>query len=338
MRYERVHIEAIEYVAPSTEVTTESLERMLGPLYRRLGLSHGLLQALTGVRARRFWPDGTKAHDAATIAARRLLDRHGVPASGVQALVSTSVCKDYLEPPMASLVAGDLGVGDQCRNFDVGHACLGFMSGMIAVANMIELGQIEAAIVVAGEGSREVTSATVRRLLKPGVTFQSFSENLATLTLGSMAVAALLVNERHSTHGHRLLGGASLSATNHSRLCLGTATSMHTDAPTLLKEGVSLAQRTWKAAQGELGLDPAQVREFVLHQVGQANHDALMTNLGLPSDKVLRLYADHGNVGAAGVPFTLATAVEQQRVQAGDTAMLMGIGSGLNCSMLGVRW
>ena len=41
---------------------------------------------------------------------------------------------------------------------------------------------------------------------------------------------------------------------------------------------------------------------------------------------------------AAGIPFTLATAVEQGRVRAGDTAMLMGIGSGLNCTMAEVRW
>ena len=338
MRYERVHIQAIEYVVPPTEVTTESMERMLGPVYRRLGLSQGLLEALTGVRARRFWADGTKAHDAATNAVRRVLDRHGVPECGIQALISTSVCKDYLEPPMASLVAGDVGVGDGCRNFDVGHACLGFMSGMIAAANMIELGQVEAVVVVAGEGSREVSSATVRRLLKPGTTFATFSENLATLTLGSMAVAALLVHERHSLHGHRFLGGASLSATQHSRLCLGTATSMKTDAPTLLREGVSLASRTWAAAQKNLGLSPDDVSEFVLHQVGQANHDALMSNLVLPPEKVLRLYIDHGNVGAAGVPFTLASAVEQGRVASGDTAMLMGIGSGLNCTMLGVKW
>jgi 3-oxoacyl-[acyl-carrier-protein] synthase-3 len=76
----------------------------------------------------------------------------------------------------------------------------------------------------------------------------------------------------------------------------------------------------------------------VLHQVGKANHDALMRELGLPDERVMRLYADYGNVGAAGVPFTLATAIEQGRLRDGELAVLMGIGSGLNCTMLGVRW
>ena len=70
----------------------------------------------------------------------------------------------------------------------------------------------------------------------------------------------------------------------------------------------------------------------------KANHDALIERLRLPADRALRLYPQYGNVGAAGVPFTLATAVEQGRIQSGDTALLMGIGSGLNCTMLGVQW
>ncbi len=338
MRYQRVHIEAIAYALPPIEVTTLSLERMLGPLLRRLGLADGVLEALTGVAARRFWPDGFLNSDAATLAARTLVERHGLPACGVQALVSTSVGKDYLEPPIASLVAGDLGLGADCLNFDVGHACLGFMTGMTAVANLIELGQIDAALVVAGEGSRTVTQGTLRRLLQPGVDFRTFSEHLATLTLGSMAVAALLVHERHATVGHRLLGGATRASPRHSRLCLGTANEMKTEAATLLRAGVDLAEGTYAAALAELGLSTEKIAEFALHQVGRANHDALTQRLGLPPDRALRLYAEYGNVGAAGVPFTLASAVERGRVRDGDLALLCGIGSGLNCTMLGVQW
>ncbi|MBA2321463.1 MAG: 3-oxoacyl-ACP synthase III [Deltaproteobacteria bacterium] len=338
MRYERVHIQAVEIAVPPIEVTTVSLERMLGPLFRRIGISDGVLQALTGVGARRFWPEGTQISDAASQAGRLLVEKHGLPPKGIEALISTSVGKDYLEPPIASLVAGDLGLGAGCVNYDVSHACLGFMTGMTHVANLIELGQIECGLVVAGESSRIVTEGTIRKLLQPNVDFRTFGENLATLTLGSMATAALLVHEKHSRHGHRLLGGATRSATQHSRLCLGTHTEMKTDAPTLLREGVDLAERTFADARKELGLEVAGVKEFVLHQVGKANHDALTQRLGLPPDRALRLYPEFGNVGAAGVPFTLATAIERGRVQGGDVAMLLGIGSGLNCTMLGIHW
>ena len=96
------------------------------------------------------------------------------------------------------------------------------------------------------------------------------------------------------------------------------------------------AATTFQAAKAELGRE--DFAEYALHQVGKANHDALIARLGLPEARVLRLYPDHGNVGAAGVPSTLAAAVAAGRVRAGDTALLMGIGSGLNCTMVGVTW
>lgn len=338
MRYERVRLVGIEVELPPEELSTAALEQRLAPLFRRIGVPSGVIEALTGIGARRLWPEGASAADGAVRAARKLLAGYPPPPSGVGALVSTSVSKEYLEPPTASLVAGDLGLGAECLNFDVSHACLGFLTGMTTVANLIELGQIECGVVVAGEGSRVVTNGTVERLLAPGVDFRTFGEHLATLTLGSMAVAALLVHERHAPDGHRLLGGVARAATRHSRLCLGTATEMRTDATTLLREGVELAHATFGAARAELALEVADVREFVLHQVGKANHDALLQRLGLPPDRALRLYPQFGNVGAAGVPFTLHQAVERGRIRAGDTALLMGIGSGLNCTMLGIRW
>lgn len=338
MRYQRVHIQALEVYDPPVELTTADLERTLSPLYKRIGIPERVIESLTGVGARRFWADGTSPQQAAAEVCRRLLDRWAVPRERVGALISTSVGKEFLEPPVASLVAGDLGLGEHCLNFDVAHACLGFMTGLTTVANLIELGQIEVAVVVAGESSRVVTDATLKRLLQPGVDFRTFGENLATLTLGSMAVAALVVHERHSRGGHPLLGGVSLAATNHSRLCLGTATEMRTDATTLLREGVSLAKRTYAAVQAELALDPANVSQFVLHQVGKANHDALVRELALPRERALQLYPQYGNVGAAGVPFTLATNAATGRLRPGETALLMGIGSGLNCTMMGVAW
>jgi 3-oxoacyl-[acyl-carrier-protein] synthase-3 len=337
MRYQRVYVEAVEYAVPDAEVTTAALERMLGVLYKRVGASPGVIEALTGVRARRFWPEGVQPSDGAALAGRALLDKLGPRPYPIGALLSTSVCKDYLEPSTASLVHGKLGLPSGCLNFDVGNACLGFLSGIQTVANLIELDQIPAGLVVAGEGSRQVTQATVQRLLRTGTDFPTFAENLATLTLGSAGVAMLLVHERHATRGHQLLGGASLAATEFSHLCIGTATEMKTDAARLLREGVALAERTWLQAQANLGLGPTDFAEFALHQVGQANHDAILQRLGLPSDKALRLYPEHGNVGAAGVVLTLARLMEAGRLKAGDAVMMMGIGSGLNCSMMALR-
>ncbi|MFH1462929.1 MAG: 3-oxoacyl-ACP synthase III [Pseudomonadota bacterium] len=338
MRYQNTCIEAVSYELPRAVVTTASIERALGGLYGRLGISSGTLQALTGVEARRFWEAEVTPSDAATLAAEKLFAEAGFPRERVQVLVSTSVCRDYLEPSVASLVHGNLRLGSHCANFDVGNACLGFMTGLTMVANMIELGQITAGLVVAGESSRQVTEATIARLQQPGLCFSDFRDNLATLTLGSAATAMLLVHRDLTRAGHRLLGGATGAATAFCRLCLGTETGMRTDPARLLAEGVKLAGHTWRQALAELDLTVADVREFAMHQVGKGNHDSIVRALGLPDERALRTYPDYGNVGAAGVPLTLARAVDLGRVAPGDRVALMGIGSGLNCQILGVAW
>jgi acyl-CoA:acyl-CoA alkyltransferase len=338
MRYQSVCIETVSYELPSTVVTTASLESALGGLYKRMGIASGTIQSLTGIAARRFWDEGIQPSDAASLAAEKALAEARFPRERVQALVSTSVCKDYLEPSTASLVHGNLKLGRDCLNFDIGNACLGFMTGMATVANLIELGQIEAGLVVAGEGSRTVTDATMERLLVPGISFSAYRDNLATLTLGSGAAAMLLVHERHSKTGHRLLGGAAQAATEFNRLCVGTATQMKTDPAKLLREGVKLATFTWAKTCEQLSLDVGDYAQFALHQVGKANHDSVLQTLRLPPNRALRIYPTLGNMGAAGVPLTLSRAVEEKRIVAGDHAALLGIGSGLNCQMMGVRW
>jgi len=338
VEYQHVCIEAVSYVVPETEVTTADLEQRLAPLYRRLGMAPGFLEAITGIRARRFWDPGVQPSDVATRAAERALADAKIDRGRVDVLVSTSVCKDFIEPSVASLVHGNLGLKPHCLNFDVGNACLGFLTGMLTVANMIELGQVDAGLVVAGEGSRTVTESTVRVLQDPSVTVQAYRDNLATLTLGSGAAAMVLTHERVAKVGHRLLGGLLRAATEHSRLCLGTETSMTTDPPRLLAEGVRLARATWDQTKQELDLDPRDITEYALHQVGKANHEAVVRTLEVPDERALKVYPELGNIGAAGVPITLAKALERGRVQDGDLVALMGIGSGLNVAMLGVRW
>ncbi len=338
MRFHQVCIEGLASVVPTTEVTTDSIERSISGLYGRMGIRPGWLESITGIRARRFWAPGVRASTVATRAAEKLLEETGAVREEIDILVSTSVCKDYLEPSVAALVHGNLSLPSRCLNFDVGNACLGFLSGMMVVANMIEVGQINSALVVAGESSRDPVEATVRRLHRPDADMAAFRDNLATLTLGSAGVAMLLTSRRRTRTGHRFLGGLFRAATEFNRLCVGTATKMTTDPAKLLAEGVKLAQQTWQGVHQHVDLRPSMVQEYALHQVGKANHQAVLRALELPAARALRVYPDHGNVGAAGVPLTVALGLEAARIRAGDRVAMLGIGSGLNVSMMGIRW
>lgn len=338
MRYNNVHIASIGYVLPEIEVRTSELEASLSGLYRKMGIKPGWLQAVTGIRARRFWGRGTQPSEVATKAAEIAILKSQIPREKIGAIISSSVCKDFIEPSVAALVHGNLGLLPHCTNFDVGNACLGFLSAIMTIADQIELGKIEVGMIVAGESSRLPTEATIDRLQKPEADMRTFRDNLATLTLGSAGVAMILCSPRMAQHPHRFLGGVAHAATQWSHLCVGTPTKMTTDPTTLLSEGVALAKRTWTDVNKEIDLMPNKTSEYALHQVGRANHDAVIQALSIPPNKALRLYIDNGNVGACGVPLTLAKLIEQGRITKGQKVGLMGIGSGLNVMMMGVEW
>jgi len=90
---------------------------------------------------------------------------------------------------------------------------------MVNVANAIELGQIQAGLVVACESAREIVDLTIERLNREK-SMGVLRKTVATLTGGSGAVAVLLTDSASSDRGHRILGGVARSAPEHHRLCV----------------------------------------------------------------------------------------------------------------------
>lgn len=338
MRFDDVVIASLSTVDAPNRVPTSELEGRLNGHLPRLGLLPGTLAALSGIDARRFWDANTMPSTAATHAARRALVDAGVDASAIGILINTSVCRDYVEPSTACLVHGNLKLPASCLNFDLSNACLGFLNGMQIVAQMIERGQIDYGLVVDGESSRFVVEKTLERLAAPDANAQTLRENIATLTLGSGGVAAVLTRRALAPDGHRFVGLVSMAASQHNHLCRGQVDWMRTDVTGLLAAGLELASLTWASAVEELDWSVDVLDHVVLHQVSKVHTETFARGLGIPLDRVPVIYPEHGNVGPASVPMTLAKAAEAGRVRRGDRVALMGIGSGLNCAMGEVVW
>jgi 3-oxoacyl-[acyl-carrier-protein] synthase III len=345
-RWSHVCIEAIAYELPGERVASRDLEARLAPIYDALRLSPGQLEALTGIRERRMWPPGTKMTAAAAAAGARALGKANIAPARIGAVRFGAVTRDALEPAEACAVAHALGLPEDCLVADVGNACLGVLSGMVEVANAIELGQIEAGLVVAAESSREIVDATIARL-NATPTMEALKDSLATLTGGAAAVGVVLVRSDLSRCGHRLLGGAALSAPAHHGLCrwgpreglLGTTENVaSTDAANLLVHGVELGRRTFDRFLPALGWRREELDRTVCHQVGAGNRKAILGALGLPEAHDFHTYPLLGNTGSCALPMSAAIAEELGFLRPGHRVGFLGIGSGLNCLMLGVAW
>ena len=348
MRYKDVCIEAISYVLPERRVTSAAVEKLLRPVYERLHLPEGRLELMTGIRERRFWRKGTLPSEVSARAAEKVLTRAGVKPEQVDCLLHCSVSRDFVEPATSTAVHRLLKLPGHALNFDISNACLGVLTGMMMLANMIQLGQVQTGLVVAGESSEPLVDSTIETLNSDtSLTRRGIKDQIASLTIGSAATAVLMRHASLSPQGHRLLGGAHHTDTTNNHLCQGGADTgmdgrshplMHTDSHELLVRGVAVAARTWKKFREVLNWTAATPDAICGHQVGKAHRAALFERLGLDLAKDFSTFEFLGNCGAASLPVTLAMAEEEGRVQAGRNVALLGIGSGINCAMLGVRW
>ena len=170
MKYQNVCIEAVSYTLPTEIVTSDEIEARLEPLYRRLRLPQGRLELMTGIRERRFWAPGTLPSVKSVETAAKALHASDIDKRFIGALIHASVCRDYLEPATACGVHHQLGLPAECVVYDVSNACLGILNGIVQLANMIELGQVRAGIVVGTESSRQLVETTIAALQTTGAT------------------------------------------------------------------------------------------------------------------------------------------------------------------------
>ncbi|MFZ0243287.1 MAG: 3-oxoacyl-ACP synthase III [Desulfobacterales bacterium] len=345
MRFTHVCIDSFGYELPPHVISSEDLEDRLTPLYQALHISRGQLETLTGIRERRFWdPDFTMAQGAVR-AGRKALAASGIAPEEIGLLVYGGVCRDNIEPATACAVSHGLNLPPQAQVFDVSNACLGVLNGMVLVANAIELGQIRAGLVTACESSREVIDATIEHLNGSG-DMDFFRKNIATLTGGSGAVAVLMTKNSLSPSGHRLIGGTVRHANQHHRLCRWTAANdapsgrpcIETDAMGILSHGVRLGSDTFQAFRRELGWMADLPDRIICHQVGRTHQKNILAAIGVSAEKDFSTYQYLGNIGSVSLPITAAIAADRGVLRRGERIGFLGIGSGLNCLMLGIEW
>ena len=348
MRYQHVCLEAFGYTLPEEVVTSDQIETALAPLYRRLRLPEGRLELMSGIRERRFWPRDMLPSEMSVESAEKAIRISGIDKGEIGALIHASVCRDYLEPATACVVHHRLGLRRECLVYDVSNACLGVLNGMLQVASMIELGQIRAGLVVGTEGSRQLVETTIRQLnADESLTRDDVKLAVASLTIGSGSVAVVLCDRDLSRTQNRLTSAVARSNTDFHDLCHsgrdeaaadGMQPLMRTDSEKLMRAGIELAADTFAEFLAATGWSLDQIDKTFCHQVGQAHRRLMFDSLRLDPAIDFPTVEYLGNTGSVALPTAAAIGIEQGRLKQGDRVALLGIGSGINCLMLGVEW
>ncbi len=167
MKYSKVYIDSIGYeIAPVVVSSAELEDRLDGPVPRAAPFG-GPARSLdrdrrAAVVGRRLPALGRRVRGRPAARSKRRTSA----ADQIDVLIYGGVCREHFEPATACRVGALLGVGPQTVIHDVSNACLGVLTGMVEIANRIELGQIRAGMVVSCETAREINDIVIDQMLE----------------------------------------------------------------------------------------------------------------------------------------------------------------------------
>lgn len=349
-RYKHVCLESCAITVPPQVLTSAEIEDRLADIYKHLGLPFGTLERLTGIGSRNFWDINERPSALGTAVVRDAIEQSGLPFEDIRALFSCAVTRDYFEPATGCIMHRNLGMDEDSIALDVSNACLGFMDGLFFLANLIETGIIKAGVVVSAEHTRIIVENTFKNVIEgKGLSRDQLLRMLPTFTIGSGAVAYVLCHESISKKKHRIIGGATRSATEHCELCVGNVDYhlvdppalgpvMETESSKLIAAAALLGGRTWRDTSETIGWSKDDVDHVFCHQVGRQVNEAFYNALGLDHSKEFAIYPTRGNLVSAALPTAFAVGIQEKGIAKGDKIVLTGFGSGLNSLFLGIEW
>ena len=347
MRYQHVCLESFGYVLPDEIVTSDEIEKKMEPIYQRLRLPAGRLELMTGIKQRRFWKPRTRPSQFSIQSCQNAIDASDIDVKQIGALIHGSVCRDFLEPATACGVHYQIGLNNDCVIYDVSNACLGILNGITQAANMIELNQCRAALVVGTESGRSLVETTIDSLNQDqSMTRKQIKLAVASLTIGSASCAVLLTHSSISKTQNKIAGAVAYANTVHNALChsdddqAGASMQplMNTDSEALMNEGIETGRMAFERFQNELHWDIEDIDKTFCHQVGGTHRKLMLEALNVESHRDFATLHWLGNTGSAALPSAMAIGVESGFAAPGEKVAMLGIGSGINSVMIGVEW
>jgi 3-oxoacyl-[acyl-carrier-protein] synthase III len=325
-----LHIESTGVFLPSRRVSAEELDKLIG---RPTGwtLKH------TGVEERRFVDRETASEMGAAALSQAL--SASVNSSPVDLVLSASGTPQQLIPNNSSLVAREMGwAGAPC--WDINATCLGFVAAMDMAAQLLATKRFKRIAIVCSE------------IASRGL---NFDQPEAAALMGDGA-AAVIVSSGRAGGNSRLMtsyfvtwpegaeltcirgGGSTLPAREYVAGENDADFLFHMDGPGVFKLASTHLEEAVHRLVGEGQSRWDAVSLVIPHQGSLPAMRLLRKRLGIPESKLEQTASRTGNMISVSIPFTLHTAIENQRLRRGDQVLLLGTSAGLSIGGLLLKY
>jgi 3-oxoacyl-[acyl-carrier-protein] synthase-3 len=328
MKERRAAITALGTCVPERVLTNADLERMVDT-------SDEWIRHRTGIEQRHIVEPGTPTSDLAARAAREALRRRGIGAEEIDLVIVATVTPDMVFPATACFVQDKIGAR-RAWGFDISAACSAFVYALTMGAQFVQNGTHRKVLVIGADVMSSIIDYSDRS------TCVLFGDGAGAVLLEPTEDGTGIFAFAHEVDGsgacylHMPAGGSLHPATHETverRMHYVKQQGQH-----VFKYAVRKFADSSEHILHANGLTGADVDLFVAHQANIRIIEAAQHRMGLPDDKVVKNIREFGNTTAATIPLALATALDQERLKAGDLVLIAAVGAGFTVGTVLLRW
>lgn len=290
----------------------------------------------TGIKQRHILDDGKATSDLATEAAREVLERTGVNASDLDAILVCTVTPDMLFPSTACLVQDRIGAKG-AWGFDLVAACSGLLYGLTTGSQLVASGSHKRVLVIGADAMSRIVD---------------YEDRATCVLFGDGAGAFLLepatngdgglidfINEVDGSGGKHLCMPAGGSAKPATRETVDARLHyVHQEGRQVYKYAVSKMYELCKAVLERNGYTAEDVDLLIPHQANKRIITAVADRMGLPEDKTVINIDRYGNTTGGTIPLATRDAINEGRLKKGDLVLMAAVGAGFTAGVSLWRW
>ncbi|EJY56510.1 3-oxoacyl-(acyl-carrier-protein) synthase III [Alicyclobacillus hesperidum URH17-3-68] len=285
----------------------------------------------TGIRERHIADPSEFTSDLCYRAAENMIRRFSVSLADVDMIVVATITPDHPMPSVAAQLQARLGI-ERAGAIDLSAACAGFVYGIQVATSFVASGMAQKVLVVGGETLSKVTDYADRS------TCILFGDGAGACLVEPAAQPGVLAVGNHTVgHAAHLLYRAGLRPDVQGTPVSGNGCIVQSG-----REVFKLAVQTLEAEVprllAEAGLTASELDWFVPHSANLRLIESVCERMGWSMEKTLFSGEWYGNTSSASIPLAIQIAVDDGRIQPGQTLLLAGFGSGFVYAGAVIRW
>jgi 3-oxoacyl-[acyl-carrier-protein] synthase III len=296
---------------------------------RQAGQPLGWSERAVGVRQRHVVTTETVI-DMAVEACQRSLSAAGVSASGVDCIIATGALPYQGIPATAVLIERRLGLdGTGIPAFDINATCLGFLVALDTAAALIAAGRYTTVLIVAADMPSRGTAwdtPAIKAHFGDGAAAAVIRRSKDPAT-GVLAIAFETYSEGAQACEFRAFGSGLDPHVDLDAFLKGSWFEM--DGPLAFRITARRLPALITRVLAQAGVCLDQIAAVVPHQGSALGIEHIRRQLGVAPERVVNLFATHGNQVAASLPLSLDVALECGTVGRGDLVLLVGSAAGI---------